>query len=100
MRALHEGDAAGRTVLEAASTDVEVTYPDETLQAAIGRMLKRDVGRLPVVEREGSGKVVGYLGRTDILAARKRVHDDEELRETGPGVSASWPNAHRNDPAG
>ena len=62
-------------------------------------MLKRDVGRLPVVERAGSGKVVGYLGRTDILAARKRVHDDEELRETGPGVSAGWPGIRDKEPA-
>jgi len=39
---------------------------------------------LPVVERSGSRAVIGYLGREDILAARVRLHEEEELREQGP----------------
>ena len=50
-------------------------------------MLKRNVGRLPVVERNGSRKVIGYLGRADILAVRTRLHEEEELRERGPLVA-------------
>jgi H+/Cl- antiporter ClcA/CBS domain-containing protein len=84
MRALLEGTARTKAVLEAAGTELEVAYPDETLQAAIGKMLKRDVGRLPVVDRSGRGKIVGYVGRADILAARMRLHEEEELRERGP----------------
>ena len=64
-----------------------MTYPDETLQAAVGRMLKRDIGRLPVVESPGQRRIVGYLGRADILAARTRLHEEEELRERGPIVA-------------
>jgi CIC family chloride channel protein len=71
-------------VLDAASTEVVAAYPDETLQEAIGTMLKRGIGRLPVVSREDPGRVVGYLGRADILAARSRLHEEEELREKGP----------------
>jgi CBS domain-containing protein len=84
MRSLLDGTAPTRTVLEAATTDLEVSFPDETLQTAVGKMLKRDIGRLPVVDRSGSGKVVGYLGRSDILKARLRLHQEEELREKGP----------------
>jgi H+/Cl- antiporter ClcA/CBS domain-containing protein len=80
---------ASETVLHAAGTNLELTYPDETLQTAVGKMLKRDIGRLPVVERSGSGKVVGYLGRADILAARMRLHEEEELREKGPILAAA-----------
>jgi hypothetical protein len=47
-------------------------------------MLRRDIGRLPVVAREGGAKVVGYVGRADILAARSRLHDEEERRERWP----------------
>jgi H+/Cl- antiporter ClcA len=87
MRTLLDGNAKTTTVLEAAKTDLEVTYPDETLQTAVGKMLKRDIGRLPVVERSASGKIVGYVGRADILAARMKLHEEEELRERGPLLS-------------
>jgi CIC family chloride channel protein len=84
IRVLQRGAAATTTVLEAAGTDLAVAYPDETLQDAIAKMLKRDIGRLPVVERGEPRKVVGYLGRADVLAARVRLHEEEELRERGP----------------
>jgi len=70
--------------LDAASADVAVAYPDETLQEAIAKMLKRNIGRLPVVERANARKVIGYLGRADILGARLRLQEEEELREQGP----------------
>ena len=66
-----------------------VAYPDETLQEAIAKMLKRNIGRMPVVEREDPGKVIGYLGRADILAARIRLNEEEELREKGPLLAAA-----------
>ncbi|MDB6128417.1 MAG: Chloride channel core [Verrucomicrobia bacterium] len=84
MRILQEGTAAKTTLREIAGADVAVAFPDETLHEAIAKMLKRNVGRLPVVERADPGKVIGYLGRADILAARTRLHEEEELREKGP----------------
>ena len=81
---LQSGTAATTTVLEAAGRNVEVAFPDETLQDAVARMLKRDVGRLPVVDRGDPRRVVGYLGRADILRARVRLQQEEELRERGP----------------
>ncbi len=95
MRVLQAGKAAATTVLEAAGTDVAVTYPDETLQEAIGTMLRRGVGRLPVVERSDPKRVVGYLGRADILAARVRVAEEEELRERGPLLEPGRPRRTR-----
>jgi CIC family chloride channel protein len=89
LRALADGTAGSRTVLEASATDVEVAYPDETLQSAVGKMLRRGIGRLPVVDRADAGRVVGYVGRADILAARSRVHAEEELRERGPLLAGS-----------
>lgn len=83
-RSLVSAGEEQRTVLEAAGGEAEFAYPDETLQAAVRKMLKSEAGRLPVVERSASGKVVGYLGRAEILAARARVHDQEDLHEKGP----------------
>ena len=84
VRTLHEGSAQAKSVLDAASRDIVATTPDETLEAAFRKMTGRGIGRLPVVEEPGSGKVVGYLGRADILAARNRVHEEEDRRERGP----------------
>jgi chloride channel protein, CIC family len=84
FRALQQEPAGKRTVLAAGKTNLEVTFPDETLDDAIGKMLKLDIGRLPVVSREDVRKIVGYLGRADILEARLRRHEEEELRERGP----------------
>jgi CBS domain-containing protein len=71
------------SVLAAASRDVIVTYPDELLHDASEKMLRHDVGRLPVVDRDHPRKVVGYLGRKGIMSARLRRLDDEHLREPG-----------------
>jgi CIC family chloride channel protein len=71
------------SVLEAGTSDVVVTYPDELLHDAAAKMLRRNVGRLPVVEREEPTRVVGYLGRQGIMAARLGRLDEEHVRELG-----------------
>lgn len=74
----------GSTPLQAlAKPEVIVAHPDETLQAAIARMLTRDIGRLPVVDPAQPRRVIGYLGRADVLAARLNRHHEEEQRERG-----------------
>lgn len=84
MAVLQRKSEAATTAIEAGASPVVVTYPDETLSDAIAKMLAADVGRLAVVDRSDPGLVVGYLGRADILAARVRLHREEELRERGP----------------
>ncbi|MFO3797410.1 MAG: CBS domain-containing protein, partial [Anaerolineales bacterium] len=58
-----------RTVGEACTRQVEVVYPDETLDEALRRMSRLDVGRLPVVPRDGSRRVIGLLRRSDVIRA-------------------------------
>ena len=69
------------SVMDIAATDLVVAYPDETLFDAVSRMLKHNVGRLPVVERENRKKLVGYLGRANILAARLKQIEEESVLE-------------------
>jgi CBS domain-containing protein len=71
------------TVLDAGKSEVIVAYPDETLYDAIAKLLRHNIGRLPVVEREAPKRVVGYLGRASILSARERFHREEDLRQSG-----------------
>ena len=69
--------------MEAGQRELIVAYPDEPLHDAIVRMIKHDVGRLPVVDRSDPGKAIGYLGRASILAARVRHHEEEAVRARG-----------------
>jgi chloride channel protein, CIC family len=95
--ALEDDPAGDLPVLEAGKTNVVLTYPDELLHDAIAKMLRHNIGRLPVVKREEPDCIVGYLGRADILGARMRLHEEEELRSQGP--IGKWP-ARFEIPAG
>lgn len=81
MRALESDPQGSLTVLEAGSRDLIVTYPDEPIKTAIGKMIKHNVGRLPVVSREDPRHLLGYFGRTGLLEARLRTMQEEDLRE-------------------
>jgi CIC family chloride channel protein len=83
MRALNVDPSGAATVLDAGSREVVVTYPDEMLHDASAKMLRNNIGRLPVVDRKDPGRVVGYLGRPGIMAARLRRLDEEHVREPG-----------------
>jgi predicted transcriptional regulator len=58
-------------------------FADEPLTDVINRMLKNNIGRLPVVSRENPRQAVGYIGRSNIMAARLRRLEEEEVREGG-----------------
>jgi CBS domain-containing protein len=46
-------------------------------------MLRNDIGRLPVVSRNDARRLVGYLGRANLMTARLQQLDEEHLRERG-----------------
>ncbi len=83
LRALDKDPSGSMSVLDAGTRNLIVTYPDEMLHEASAKMLRNNIGRLPVVDREHPDRVVGYLGRPGILAARVRRMDDEQVREPG-----------------
>jgi len=83
FRALDEDSTQSLTVLDAGTRNVVVTYPDEALHDASAKMLRHNIGRLPVVDRKDPGHVVGYLGRHGIMAARLHRLDEEQVRESG-----------------
>jgi CBS domain-containing protein len=83
LRALDKDCSGAMSVQEAGSTRLVVTHPDELVSEAASKMLRYDIGRLPVVERADHGKAVGYLGRSGVMAARLRCFQDEHVREPG-----------------
>src|ERR1700722_13305534 len=84
LRALDKDSGGEDTVLEAGSQQrLVVAYPDELVSEAAAKLLRFDIGRMPVVERGDERKVVGYLGRSAILAARLLRFHDEHVMEPG-----------------
>jgi CIC family chloride channel protein len=78
--ALSVGAMDGKKVVDIATTEgLLVAYPDEPMWRALKRLGTRDVGRLPVVQEEGSRQMVGMIRRQDIIRAYnhaivKRAH--------------------------
>jgi CIC family chloride channel protein len=64
-------------VLDCAATDLICVTPDETLHAALEKLLRHDIGRLPVVSPSDPKKLLGYLSRRAILSAHQRVFHEE-----------------------
>ncbi|HXW17313.1 MAG TPA: CBS domain-containing protein, partial [Candidatus Acidoferrales bacterium] len=83
LRALEKNPAGEMSVLEASAKSLFVAYPDERAFDAVFRMLQHNVGRLPVVERSNSKKMVGYLNRSSILGAWTRQFEEEHVRDKG-----------------
>jgi len=83
LRALKLDPSGKIKVLDAGSQSLIVAYPDERAFDALYRMLQNNIGRLPVVSRDGSKQLVGYLNRSSILSAWTRQIEDESLREHG-----------------
>jgi hypothetical protein len=63
-------------------------------------MLHNDIGRLPVVDRNDPGKLIGYIGRTAVMEARLRRMHEERIRQPGwiKGTPSHVPPADK--PAG
>lgn len=59
----------GMTVADVAVDDPITVFPDEPIWVAIQKMAPRDLARLPVVSRDGSGRLQGMISRSDILRA-------------------------------
>jgi chloride channel protein, CIC family len=83
LRALDKDSSGSMSVMEAGSTHLVVTYPDELVSEAAQKMLRFEIGRMPVVSRGDERTILGYLPRAGILAARLRRFRDEHVLEQG-----------------
>ena len=83
LRAL-ESDSDGRaSVLEAGTSSPIVAYADEFVHDALHRMVRNNVGRLPIVSRDDPKRMVGYFDRSNLLNAWTRQIEEEGVQEHG-----------------
>lgn len=91
----HE-DNLTATVAEACTHDLLVAYPDESIGVALRRLGTRDVGRLPVVDRENPRKLLGILRRADVVRAydvalTRRAAMRHKVQQVRLGATVSGP---------
>jgi CBS domain-containing protein len=70
-------------VSEVMTSSLWVTFPDETVHVAAMKMARNNIGRLPVVDRRNPKQLLGYFGRSSVLAARYIRSREEYEREAG-----------------
>ncbi|PWR72610.1 chloride channel protein [Methanospirillum lacunae] len=61
-----------QTIRDIMTTHLHVVTPESTLEDALVLMVTHSINHLPVVDRESSDHLVGFLTRTDILKAYSR----------------------------
>jgi chloride channel protein, CIC family len=82
LRAIADVDTS-QSVLRAGSKALVSIHPDELVCTALDKMLSNRIGRLPVICRDDPQKVVGYVGRAELLAARQGHYAAEQTRQHG-----------------
>lgn len=74
------------TVGETCTRQPLVGFPDETIGTALRRMSTKDIGRLPIVEKDDPRKLAGMLRRVDMvraydIALTRRATQRHQVRE-------------------
>ena len=81
LRSKVKSGEADKKIGDIATKNLEVAYPDETLDAVLKRFASKQIGRLPVVDREDKTKLLGLITRSDIVNSyNKKVV--EKIRDT------------------
>lgn len=81
-KAFKKDPTGKQTVGKIGNKDLIIIYPDETLREAVLKMMKHNIGRLLVVDRDDPDKLLGYIARSGILSAWSKQFEEEHLRES------------------
>ncbi|SJZ71510.1 H+/Cl-antiporter ClcA [Enhydrobacter aerosaccus] len=80
LRWRRAGQHRRRTLAELlAGSKITVAYPDEYLEAVADRLSTINVAHLPVLSRE-NGRLVGYIGWSDLMRVRTKLQVEERER--------------------
>jgi CIC family chloride channel protein len=81
--AMSRGEGAQLTVDDIATKKVIVAYPDQSVHDALAQFGGRDVGRIPVVDRNEPTKLLGVLRRHDIVRSYTKAVGESERTSQG-----------------
>lgn len=77
------GEEDNRTVADIATKAPLVAYPNQSLYDALVKLGAKDVGRIPVVDRDDNTKLLGVLRRHDIIRAYRKRLEESAGRDRG-----------------
>jgi len=83
-KALGRG-GSGAEVNTIMSKDLMVCFPDESLKTALHKMAGRNIGRIPVVERENDRYLIGILTRKSVISALNKALERRRSYTSGQG---------------
>jgi CIC family chloride channel protein len=70
-------------IQEIMTKDIATCYPDDTLKTALEKLGEKDVGRIPVIERENQSHLIGLITRENIIAAYNKAVKRERKAQYG-----------------
>ena len=74
-------DQTKKSLADQVNHHPKVAYPNESLHVVVYRMAETGLTRFPVVENDGSHRLVGMVSLHDLLQARAQTLDAERRRE-------------------
>ncbi|HEC56664.1 MAG TPA: CBS domain-containing protein [Candidatus Syntrophoarchaeum butanivorans] len=80
-----------RPVKDVTTTGLVTTYPDESLEDALHKLVLLDIGRLPVVDRRDPKKLLGIITRSDIARAHVKAMAGDVLASRRKHAVSSSP---------
>jgi H+/Cl- antiporter ClcA/predicted transcriptional regulator len=89
----------GSRLANVVNSNPQVAVPDEPLRVTVFRMAETGFTRFPVVEKDGSGRLVGMVSLDDLLKARAHTLDAERRRERVLPLRLKFPLRKQKDPA-
>jgi len=89
----------GSRLADVVNSNPQVAVPDEPLRVTVFRMAETGFTRFPVVEKDGSGKLVGMVSLDDLLKARAQTLDAERRRERVLPLRLKFPLRKQKSPA-
>jgi len=78
-RALSIGNA-GSEVKRIMTKDITVCFPKESLKIALQKMAERNVGRIPVVNRDNQENIIGLITRKSLINAYNQALENIKSR--------------------
>jgi len=78
-RALNEGKSLTE-VSKVMTKNVIVCYPDESLKTALHKMAEKNIGRMPVVNRNDQNHITGLITRKSLMSAYNQALERTSLK--------------------
>jgi CIC family chloride channel protein len=71
-------------IKEIMTKDIAICFPDDTLKTALEKLGEKDIGRIPVTERDNQNHLIGLITRENIIAAYNEAVKKERKAQYGP----------------